>query len=242
MSFLKIENAEIGYSESLISEVNLFLSLGEVCLLVGSNGAGKTTLMKSILGQQLLMKGNIFIENRNIKSYSSQEIAYQISMVFSKPSIPSYYTLLDLVSLGKFIYYPYYFELSQKDKNEVEEVIEKLDLVQYRKYLLSELSDGNLQKAFIGRCLVQNTPMIMLDEPTTFLDEENKVMILSLLKKIAKEEQKLILFSSHDWRLAKDFSDKIWYLKDKRIKEGKVFPSTKEGALPTIEELVRFYK
>lgn len=242
MSFLKIENAEIGYSESLISEVNLSLSLGKVCLLVGSNGVGKTTLMRSILGQQSSLKGNIFIENRNIKSYSSQEIAYQISMVFSKTSVPSHYTLLDLVSLGKFIYYPYYFELSQKDKNEVEEVIEKLDLVQYRKYLLSELSDGNLQKAFIGRCLVQNTPMIMLDEPTTFLDEENKVMILSLLRKIAKEEQKLILFSSHDWRLAKDFSDKIWYLKDKRIKEGKVFPSTKEEALPTIEELVRFYK
>lgn len=242
MSFLKIENAEIGYSESLISEVNLSLNLGEVCLLVGSNGVGKTTLMKSILGQQSPIKGNIFIENRNIKNYSSQEIAYQISMVFSKPSVPSHYTLLDLVSLGKFIYYPYYFELSQKDKNEVEEVIEKLDLVQYKKCLLSELSDGNLQKAFIGRCLVQNTPMIMLDEPTTFLDEENKVMILSLLRKIVKEEQKLILFSSHDWRLAKDFSDKVWWLKDKRIKEGKVLSSTKEEALPTIEELVHFYK
>lgn len=240
MSFLKIENAEIGYSERLISEVNLTLNLGEVCLLVGSNGAGKTTLMRSILGQQSSLKGNIFIENRNIKSYSSQEIAYQISMVFSKTSVPSYYTLLDLVSLGKFIYYPYYFELSQKDKNEVEEVIEKLDLVQYRKYLLSELSDGNLQKAFIGRCLVQNTQMIMLDEPTTFLDEENKVMILSLLRKIAKEEQKLILFSSHDWRLAKDFSDKVWWLKDRRIKEGKILSSIKEEALPTIEELVHF--
>lgn len=240
MSFLKIENAEIGYSESLISEVNLSLNLGEVCLLVGSNGAGKTTLMKSILGQQLSIKGNIFIENRNIKSYSSQEIAYQISMVFSKTSVPSHYTLLDLVSLGKFIYYFHYFELSQKDKNEVEEVIEKLDLVQYRKCLLSELSDGNLQKAFIGRCLVQNTPMIMLDEPTTFLDEKNKVMILSLLRKIAKEEQKLILFSSHDWRLAKDFSDKVWWLKDRRIKEGKVLSSIKEEALPTIEELVHF--
>ena len=99
-------------------------------------------------------------------------------------------------------------------------MIEKLNLEQYENYQLSELSDGNLQKAFIGRVLVQNTPMIILDEPTTHLDEENKYMILKLLKEIVETERKLLLFSSHDWRLAKDFSSKFWWVKDKKVQAG----------------------
>jgi len=218
--FLEITNATIGYKTPLIKEVNTSLDLGEICLLIGNNGVGKTTLIKSILNQNSLLNGQIFIKSNNIKESSNQEIAESVAVVFSKSDIPQNYTLRDLVSFGKYIHYPYYFELSSADKEEIEEIIESLHLSQYADFALHQLSDGNLQKAFIGRALAQNSPFIILDEPTTHLDEENKIIILKLLRNLAKAKNKLILFSSHDWRLAKEFADKIWLLHDQKIEAG----------------------
>jgi len=220
MSFLEIDNTSIGYSEPLISDINTSLELGEVCLLMGNNGIGKTTLIKSILGQNKLLNGEISINGKLIQKLNPNEIASQIAIVFSKAEIPDNYTVTDLISLGKYIHYPYYFKLNEADKKEIDDIIDRLNLTQFRNKKLTELSDGNLQKVFIGRALAQNSPFIILDEPTTHLDEENKLMILSLIRNLAKNEKKMILFSSHDWRLAKEFSDKIWWLKNKKLISG----------------------
>lgn len=219
---LHIKQADIGYDKTLISNADANLNLGEVCLLIGNNGVGKTTLIKSVLHQVPLLNGEISINNKNIKHLSVKEIAEHIAVVFSKSVIPQQHTVEDLISLGKYIYYPYYFELKKEDKKEVSEIIRELDLDQYKHTFLKNLSDGNLQKAFIGRALTQNSPIIILDEPTTHLDEKNKITILKTLRKLAKEQNKLILFSSHDWRLAKEFADKIWYVKAKTLYSGMV--------------------
>lgn len=219
---LQINQANIGYNKSLISNINTNLNLGEVCLLIGNNGVGKTTLIKSILHQIPVLGGEIFINDKNVKNLSVKEIAENIAVVFSKSVIPQNYTVEDLISLGKYIYYPFYFELKKEDREEVSEIITALDLDQYKHTLLRNLSDGNLQKAFIGRALTQNSPIIILDEPTTHLDEKNKIIILKTLRKLAQEQNKLILFSSHDWRLAKEFADKIWYVKDSQLYSGMV--------------------
>lgn len=231
---LQIRQANLGYSKTLISNADTHLNLGEVCLLIGNNGVGKTTLIKSILHQIPLLKGEISINDKNIKELSAKEIAEQIAVVFSSSVIPQNYTVEDLISLGKYIYYPFYFELKKEDRDEVAHIIEKLDLVQYRHTPLRNLSDGNLQKAFIGRAITQNSPVIILDEPTTHLDEKNKIIILKTLRSLAKEHHKLILFSSHDWRLAKEFADKIWYVKDQNLYTGMV-----EDILLQHEELTR---
>ncbi|RKS98075.1 ABC transporter ATP-binding protein [Chryseobacterium defluvii] len=217
---LHVKQANIGYTSRLISNANAELKLGDVCLLIGNNGVGKTTLIKSILHQIPLLNGEILINNKNVKGLSVKEIAENIAVVFSKSIVPQNYTVEDLISLGKYIYYPFYFELKKKDRDEVSEIIEELNLAQYKHTSLRNLSDGNLQKAFIGRALTQNSPVIILDEPTTHLDEKNKIIILKTLRKLAKEQQKLILFSSHDWRLAKEFADKIWYIKDNQLYSG----------------------
>ena len=218
--FLELKNTAIGYQTPLIKEVNTGLNLGEICLLIGNNGVGKTTLIKSILNQIELLQGEVLLNGKKTKSLSSKEMAQQIAVVFSKSQIPANYTLRDLISFGKYIHYPYYFELSESDDQEVEEIIESLNLTQYRDFQLSQLSDGNLQKAFIGRALAQNSPMIILDEPTTHLDEENKIIILKLLRNLAQEHRKLILFSSHDWRLAKEFANKIWLINNEKLEAG----------------------
>lgn len=217
---LQINQADIGYDKTLISNANASLKLGDVCLLIGNNGVGKTTLIKSILHQNNLLNGEILIKNKNVKDLSVKEIAENIAIVFSKAIIPQNYTVEDLISLGKYIYYPFYFELKKEDRKEVSEIIEELDLGQYKNTLLKNLSDGNLQKAFIGRALTQNSSIIILDEPTTHLDEKNKIIILKTLRKLAKEQNKLVLFSSHDWRLAKEFADKLWYIKNQKLYSG----------------------
>lgn len=218
--FLELKNTTIGYKTPLLKEVNTGLALGEICLLIGNNGVGKTTLIKSILNQTDLLKGEVLLNGIKTEMLSSKEMAEQIAVVFSKSQIPANYTLRDLISFGKYIHYPYYFELKENDQQEVEEIIESLNLSQYRDFQLSQLSDGNLQKAFIGRALAQNSPMIILDEPTTHLDEENKIIILKLLRDLAKTQNKLILFSSHDWRLAKEFADKIWLISNEKLHAG----------------------
>ncbi|KMQ61533.1 ABC transporter [Chryseobacterium angstadtii] len=217
---LQIRQANIGYSKNLISNAHADLKLGDVCLLIGNNGVGKTTLIKSILHQISILGGEILINHKNIKDLSVKEIAENIAIVFSKSNIPQHYTVEDLISLGKYIYYPFYFELKKEDREEVSHIINELELDQYKHTLLKNLSDGNLQKAFIGRAITQNSPIIILDEPTTHLDEKNKLIILKTLRRLAKEQNKLILFSSHDWRLAKEFADKIWYVKDNQLFSG----------------------
>ncbi|MEC3876311.1 ABC transporter ATP-binding protein [Chryseobacterium salviniae] len=231
---LQIKQAKIGYNKPLISNADTGLDLGEVCLLIGNNGVGKTTLIKSILRQVPLLKGNIFINHKNIKEFSAKEIAEQVAVVFSNSVVSQNYTVEDLISLGKYIYYPFYFELKKEDRDEVAHIIEALDLVQYKNTPLKNLSDGNLQKTFIGRAITQNAPIIILDEPTTHLDEKNKIIILKTLRSLAKEYRKIILFSSHDWRLAKEFADKIWYVKEENLYAGMV-----EDILLQHEELTR---
>lgn len=218
--FLQLKNTTIGYKTPLIKGVDTSLDLGEICLLIGNNGVGKTTLIKSILNQIPTLNGEIFLQKESLKKLSQKEIAEQIAVVFSKSQVPANFTLTDLVALGKYINYPYYFNLNNSDLQEVEKIIESLNLTQYKDFPLQKLSDGNLQKAFIGRALAQNSPMIILDEPTTHLDEKNKIIILKLLRNLAKNHNKLILFSSHDWRLAKEFSDKIWLVNDGKLEAG----------------------
>lgn len=218
--FLEFKNVSVGYDTPLIENINTSLKLGDICLMIGSNGVGKTTLIRSIFNQIRLLNGNILIEGRENTSLEEKEIAMKISGVFSKSLIPDNYTTRELISLGKFIHYPYYFELNKKDKKQVEEVIKKFRLEQYADISIRNLSDGNLQKVFIARAFVQDSPMIILDEPTTYLDEENKNEVLKLLRILAKEYQKLILFSSHDWRFAKNFVDKIWFIKNKKLHSG----------------------
>ena len=218
--FLEIKNITIGYQKPLISEVNASLDFGDVCLLIGNNGVGKTTLIKSILNQISTLKGEIFINKKSNKKLTDKEIAEQIAVVFSKAQIPANYTTEDLISLGKFIHLPYYYQLEKEDLEDVNDIISQLKLEEFRTASLQKLSDGNLQKAFIGRALAQNSPVIILDEPTTHLDEENKIIILKLLRDLAKNHNKIILFSSHDWRLAKEFADKIWFINDKKLQEG----------------------
>ena len=218
---IKIKNLTKKFNKfTALQNIDLECKKGHSIAFIGPNGCGKTTLIKSILNQIPTLKGEIFINKKSNKKLTDKEIAEQIAVVFSKAQIPANYTTEDLISLGKFIHLPYYYQLEKEDLEDVNNIISQLKLEEYRTTSLQKLSDGNLQKAFIGRALAQNSPVIILDEPTTHLDEENKIIILKLLRDLAKNHDKIILFSSHDWRLAKEFADKIWFINDEKLQEG----------------------
>lgn len=250
--FLEFRNASIGYRFPMVENIDASLKLGEVCLLMGRNGIGKTTLIRSIFGQVPLHFGDILIDGNSISNLSGREIAMRVAVVYSKSLVPEHYTVRELISLGKLMHYSYYFELTDEDKNEVDCLISILDLNRYEDTPLCRLSDGNLQKTFIGRALFQGSPMMVLDEPTTYLDEENKHEILKLLRDLAKKHHKLILFSCHDWRSAREISDKAWMIKDQKLYSGLTedilyeqgcdldFPIKKDGFIaPKIEAPAR---
>lgn len=161
-----------------------------------------------------MLNGDILLAEKSIKTLSSLQIAKKISVVFSKATIPNGFTVKDLVSLGKYIHYPYYFSLNKKIKKRLSILLIRLDCRNIQISCSSTAVGRKSAKAFIGRALVQNTSVIILDEPTTHLDEKNKTIVLTTLRMLAKEYHKTILFSSHDWRLAKEFSDKIRYIKE----------------------------
>ncbi len=211
---LELKCADIGYQSPLIEDANAFLKSGEVTLLTGDNGTGKSTLIRTILGQQKLLAGEILLDGKNKSLLTAADIAHKIAVVFSRSTVPAHYTVTDLISLGRFIHYPYYFWLNEKDKRFVKEVIERLQLQDLRNTPLQQLSDGNLQKAYIGRALVQDTPIIILDEPTTHLDDTNKQRILNLLYDLATRDAKAILFSSHDKASAIRISHHAWTIKN----------------------------
>lgn len=219
-SILSIRSVAIGYTEPLFYIDDVALQGGKMTLLVGENGCGKTTFFQSILHQIPLLSGEIVIEGKKNTQYSPRALAQKVAMVFSKPQIPANYTVWDTVSMGKFVHYPYYFQLSKADKYEIQHIIEKLNLDTLKNTPLTQLSDGNLQKTFIGMALVQNTPLIVLDEPTTHLDQKNKMMILRVLRDIVKEMGRAVLLSSHDWQVASQFCDDIGLIENKKFYYG----------------------
>ncbi len=156
---LQIKQADIGYHQPLISNAEASLKSGEVCLLIGNNGVGKTTLIKSLLHQVPLLNGEILLGGRSVTEFSAREIAEHIAVVYSKSVLPRHHTVEDLIALGKYIYYPYYFELKRKDREEISHTIDMLGMDRYRHTSLINLSDGNLQKAFIGRAITQNSQL-----------------------------------------------------------------------------------
>ena len=211
---LKANPIAIGYrdkkSVKIVSEnIKIELQKGKLIALVGVNGIGKSTLLKTITGIQKPLEGIVLLNQKNIERYSASALAQQMSVVLTENLPPSNLTVFELVALGRQPYTNWLGTLTSEDIDKVNEAIRltQIEHLIHKKHF--EISDGQLQKVLIARALAQDTPLIILDEPTTHLDLLHKFTLLQLLLKLAKETQKCILFSTHDIDLAIQLCDEM---------------------------------
>lgn len=221
---LKTENLSIGYSKNKVDRIvadniNLKLESGKLISLIGVNGAGKSTLLRTITGIQKAKSGQVFICGKPLKDLKSSELAANLSIVLTEKLPPSNLTVFELIALGR---QPYTNWLGTLAANDYEKVNQAMILTQTHHLSTKkhhEISDGQLQKVLIARALSQDTPVIILDEPTTHLDLVHKAGMFKLLRQLTRETGKCILFSTHDIDMAIQLSDEILIMNEGHVKQ-----------------------
>ncbi|MEG1026614.1 MAG: ABC transporter ATP-binding protein, partial [Flavobacterium sp.] len=213
-SILKTSNLNIGYKTkkatvTIAENLNLNLTSGKLVSLIGANGIGKSTLLRTITGIQKPLSGTVFLNDKNINTYKPLDLAQNLSLVLTEKLPPSNLTVFELVALGRQPYTNWVDSLTETDIEKVQEAMALTQIEHLAQKKHFEISDGQLQKVLIARALAQDTPLIILDEPTTHLDLLHKVSLFKLLKKLTQETQKCILFSTHDIDLAIQLSDEM---------------------------------
>jgi iron complex transport system ATP-binding protein len=211
---LEASNISIGYSNKkenilISSGINLTLEKGKLISLIGANGIGKSTLLRTLTGIQKTLSGIVLLDGQNIHKLDSLSLAQNLSVVLTEKLPPSNLTVFELIALGRQPYTNWIGKLTELDVAKVNEAMELTQISDLATKKHYEISDGQLQKVLVARALAQDTPLIILDEPTTHLDLLHKVALFKLLKKLTQETQKCILFSTHDIDMAIQLSDEM---------------------------------
>lgn len=209
-----ISHLDIGYQRhyNIISDINIEIKSGKLTCLIGANGVGKSTFLKTLSGFLPKLKGDIFINNISLSVLSCKELAHKISVVLTtKPDIQNV-TVEEVIGMGRSPYTGFWGILCKEDKQVIEDSINRVGINSLKGRLINTLSDGEMQKVMIAKALAQETPIILLDEPTAFLDFPSKVDCYKLLIKLAHKLDKIILLSTHDIDLATHFADIILYV------------------------------
>lgn len=224
---LKTISLNIGYKPSrrkevsVLKNINLNLYPGELVCLIGSNGAGKSSLIKTILGIHKPLSGKIYLYNKDTTQLSISELSRFCSIVFSSNGNAGHMNVLDLVSMGRYPHTGWFGKLKQEDKNLIDKALEITGISELALRKLDELSDGEKQRAYIARAIAQDTPLLLLDEPTAHIDYPGRILILDLLLRLCRDESKTILFSSHELELAARYANRFFLIdKDQNLIEG----------------------
>lgn len=198
--------------KQILSNLDFELFAGELTCLLGPNGVGKSTLIKAILGQIHPWEGVIRLENQVITNFSLEELAKRLAVVLTDPVFPGNMTVGQLVALGRTPHMGWSGKLNPNDREIVEKALSDTHISYLRDERLSEISDGQRQKAMIARALAQDGSVMILDEPTAHLDLVNRFEVMSLLGEIAHSQQKAILVVTHDLDIAIETADRFWLL------------------------------
>jgi iron complex transport system ATP-binding protein len=190
--------------------LNLQLFPGELTGLLGLNGAGKSTLIRTLCGFQPLLNGRIRLMDKDLSDYSQGQLARIAGVVLTEKTNAGGISVYELISLGRHPYTGFLGQLKSKDHQIIEESMEAVGISHKADCYVSELSDGERQKTMIAKVLTQQCPVILLDEPTAFLDITSRIEIMTLLRRLAIEQQKAILLSTHDLDLAIRTIDCLW--------------------------------
>jgi iron complex transport system ATP-binding protein len=210
---MKLENLHIGYDNStVVRNLNLEFKLGSLHTIVGINGIGKSTLIKTICGELKSIEGSVSIEGEFIENISFKELAKQISVVHTSREENKFLSVYELVQMGRYPYLNWIGKLTENDKQIIDQALALFEITEFKNQKCFELSDGQYQKALIARAFAQDTPYIILDEPSTHLDLYHKINLFKILSNLAHNYNKCIILSTHEIERAIELSDQMLVL------------------------------
>ena len=215
---LKAKKLSIGYGNDKIifPDISFVAGEGEMIALLGVNGIGKSTLLRTISGLQKSVSGTISIGEQELESLTVQDRAKLISIVLTEKIFIDNISVQDFVALGRMPYTSWLGNLSEDDLKEVRKVISAMKMEKLQNKLFNQISDGEKQKVLLARALCQQTPVIILDEPTAFLDFRNKKEILELLASVSKDLKKIVVLSTHDIEASLQVCSKCWLMTEEK--------------------------
>ncbi|MCR5784481.1 MAG: cobyric acid synthase [Eubacterium sp.] len=212
---IKCENISAGYGKKIILEDASFeVAEGEILAVIGPNGAGKSTLLKALTKELDVLGGAVYIGEKNIREISQKVLSKEVSAVSTEKAAGDYMRVYDMVAAGRYPYTGVMGILSEEDEKAVKEIIDLANLNDIRWNKFDELSDGQKQRVIIARALCREPRVLILDEPTSFLDIRHKFEILSLVRKLADQKKISVIMSMHELDLVKRFADKTLAIKD----------------------------
>jgi iron complex transport system ATP-binding protein len=222
---IELKDLSVGFSRgkdkiSVLKKLNLKVKRGETIALLGLNGSGKSTLLRSITRLQPVLSGEVLLNDVKLERWSKKDLARQMSFVSTEIIHSNNLQVVDLVALGRFPHTNWSGKLSTEDKKIVLEALESVGISSMAYKRINELSDGEKQRTMIARALAQDTPVIILDEPTAFLDLPHKYEIFRLLQEQSHAHGKCIVIAIHDLNIALQEADKIWLAQEGRVIEG----------------------
>ena len=206
-----MSSLSIGYKKKVVAtDINKTLRAGTMTCLIGRNGTGKSTLMRTMAGFQPPLGGSLSMDGRDVTQMTTMERARLVSVVLTDRVDVQGMTVTDLVSMGRQPYTGFFGKMTKDDEAIVAEALQQVGMADFAGRQVTTLSDGERQKVMIAKALAQQTPFILLDEPTAFLDYPSKKETLSLLLQLCHEEQKAVLVSTHDLDVALKITDEVW--------------------------------
>ena len=215
---IKANNLTIAYDKKeVVHNVNINVNKGEIITIVGPNGSGKTTVLKALTRILKYKKGEILLEGKEIKRIKDKIIAKKIAILPQTRNTPEDFNVETLVRYGRFPHTNWQGKLSKEDKDIIDWAIKKTGMSHFRKNKLTELSGGERQRAWIAMALAQKTEIIVLDEPTTFLDLSHQLEVLELVRDLNKSENVTILMVLHDLNQAIRYSTRIYVMEKGKV-------------------------
>lgn len=219
MNTIKTDSLKVGYSKKIVVDnVSFTLNSGEILCVLGPNGCGKSTLIKSIIDQIKSLDGKISILGEDLHNLSPKEKAKKLSAVLTERPAPDLMTAYELVATGRYPHTNYLGNITKEDEQIIEESISLVNGEKLADKEITELSDGERQRIMIARAICQESDIMVLDEPTSYLDIRYKIELLDILKKLALEKNKTIILSLHEIELVSKIADHVML-----IDEGHVF-------------------
>lgn len=216
--YLKLDNVTVGFgSTEIVSEITLEVKKGEILTLIGPNGAGKSTILKTVTKNLKPIKGSIFLDGSDLVTMNNREKAQKMSVVLTERIRPELMTCREVVALGRYPYTNFFGRLTPEDEKIVEESLALVNALDMAEQTFDRISDGQRQRILLAKAICQEPEIIILDEPTSFLDIKHKMELLFLLKELTRKKGTTILMSLHEIELAAKISDRLVCVRDNKI-------------------------